>query len=892
MDGVTAEPVALSSTRTLLALVLAPSRLQLYAAGSRRCIVDEDVKEAGAAARIRLSECSRWLAWAGATGTLRVFGLVRVLDGEESGRATIVPRLSVRLDAPVGGLAWHCTALGHGPPQLASGDARGEVRLWPTADAAHGRVLLAAEGSPIVQLECDSARGLLLASTHARSTLVALGDLAAGARGAQQQPDDGAGAVRPIGKAKRDGPHGACFLDATLAPSPSAAIVASRPGRRLWLVGADGAVLSTLRLTPPPLAPAPPSGSVPLADVTDSTPSSLLPAGDGGGGGGGGELSFGRLLAVPGLGLVISYGGSATDGHVCVVDADAVTVLDVARLAAPVLDVACLGFSPCSADQTMEHARAAAPQHALHHVTEHARAAAPDQAPESASERAAARIELLVLHAAPPRLLRLILTARAAAALSDGAGSPSSGETLHAPPVAAAIGTTAPDTAQVPGGALVPGGVDQQWRSPLPDGADGDVAACAPAPNTADGFAAAAVAVDAMRTTPKKAGVRAGDGPVARRQPSVVRRITNMALIGAPPTTTHTHTLTASTEADMGRPPIAAASSVAPSAVAGETPNSMAMGVSAAAAAAQGSSGSVWALAPGMLPGPGHSNGRARAETGSAVGAVADSAVLSWREGLEIALQETVRDPTAGQAGSGWQCDESHPLVTAARAQAPRAGADALAAPKAPAKPAKPATRSRAATARPVGHPHTERSPSLQSTLPPLLTSWLHSGRAARALVVLVLHGWRTRWRNGALAHALERHGSRVRLEQWPALLVLARHADGGSTLAFAAASATTIAAADDATGTGAVGAAAVSGSAAVRARAATDCFARPPWGGASATLLLLRGMLGSQSPTVCLGVLRRQPVLADRLPPRGYVELMHAVQRENRARGGAASVS
>ena len=39
--------------------------------------------------------------------------------------------------------------------------------------------------------------------------------------------------------------------------------------------------------------------------------------------------------------------------------------------------------------------------------------------------------------------------------------------------------------------------------------------------------------------------------------------------------------------------------------------------------------------------------------------------------------------------------------------------------------------------------------------------------------------------------------------------------------------------------------------------------------------------MSETQPASVCLGVLRRQPQLAQRLPPQGYVELMHAVKRE-----------
>ena len=39
--------------------------------------------------------------------------------------------------------------------------------------------------------------------------------------------------------------------------------------------------------------------------------------------------------------------------------------------------------------------------------------------------------------------------------------------------------------------------------------------------------------------------------------------------------------------------------------------------------------------------------------------------------------------------------------------------------------------------------------------------------------------------------------------------------------------------------------------------------------------------MLAVQPAGVCLGMLRREPRLAERLPPAGYVELLHAMQRD-----------
>ena len=59
------------------------------------------------------------------------------------------------------------------------------------------------------------------------------------------------------------------------------------------------------------------------------------------------------------------------------------------------------------------------------------------------------------------------------------------------------------------------------------------------------------------------------------------------------------------------------------------------------------------------------------------------------------------------------------------------------------------------------------------------LVGYLKSGRAARALVALLLLGWTCGWRDGALRDGLRRGASRLALEQWPPLLMLSRLLDG-----------------------------------------------------------------------------------------------------------------
>ena len=172
-------------------------------------------------------------------------------------------------------------------------------------------------------------------------------------------------------------------------------------------------------------------------------------------------------------------------------------------------------------------------------------------------------------------------------------------------------------------------------------------------------------------------------------------------------------------------------------------------------------------------------------------------------------------------------------------------------------------------------------------------------------MLALLLLGWRSRWRDGLLRMVIETYGGKLALEQWETLLKAAKHADGGSArsglIARAAAAGAAASERGNVVSPGAVDRrvglgpgygddeeedddeeeedeeadvdAAPIGMAPDASMAEDDS--------SRATVLVLRGMLLAQPASVCLGVLRRQPSLASRLPPSGYVELLHAVRRE-----------
>ena len=151
--------------------------------------------------------------------------------------------------------------------------------------------------------------------------------------------------------------------------------------------------------------------------------------------------------------------------------------------------------------------------------------------------------------------------------------------------------------------------------------------------------------------------------------------------------------------------------------------------------------------------------------------------------------------------------------------------------------------------------------------------------------------GWRYGWSDGSLARALATLAIQVRIDQWPALLAAAQHAAtaagrarspsaaGGACSGDARARDARARDAPEEASRAAHGAA--SGPGAARA-----CLATPR--SRSATLMMLRAMLATQPASVCLGILRREPALADGLPPRGYVELLQAVRSESTEEGAA----
>ena len=762
-------PVAVSASHTLLAVAYAThARLQLFAAVSRRSLFFDRLpiphgtgarKEppASAASVIRLSEHGDLLAWCDSAGRLSVFALTGAIA---TGRAADVTHLLHRwLPAPGAALAWHCSTAG--TPRLASGDAKGEVRLWQMGDASNpagsGRILLQGEGSAIVQLECGG-RGLgdsgyngpvLAASTHARTTLLPLptNDFAA------QDLDP----PRVVGKAKREGAYGACFLNADLDVCPSARLVASRPGRRLWLVDAGGAVLSTLKF-----------------DVSSGCGGGSR--NDGGSSGRGGDSSssgaagsvsglgpVGRLCAVAGLSLLVAWGeapptaastrtpcesscgidrgGSSPDGSahggvtangsagatppaagdgcICLMDPNAVRVLDTVVVAPPVHSVACVALTAARGEA--KSSSSAPPSH---------RPAAPGGSPRL--------LEILVVHGDAPRRMQTLFLH----------GIPPEEDKQAAP----SAGRGSEDLATRPAEASAPSAVGSQGAHAMPPSTDRRLSTelLSPDPQEA-GF----VASDPWEASPPLAEKRATATVALRRKPSIVRTISHGRGIS-------------------GRRRVTSGSDASAPGSGGITSSS-----------SNGSRNISQDTTPALAP-----LGRRSAATlapGGDPGGASDAAALSWTEGVALALAD---------------------------------GA------------------------------------SLASTAAPAESRWMHTkASAARGVLALLFLGWRTGWRDGALQRQLTRVTGHVALEAWAALLSAARHADGSGR----------------------------SSPSAERGMHETRGLrdAPPTDGPPCATLLMLRAMLVAQPPSVCLGVLRRQPRLADGLPPEGYLELLQAVRRE-----------
>jgi len=613
--------------------------------------------------------------------------------------------------------------------------------------------------------------------------------------------------------------------------------VIARPGRRLWLVGADGGVLSTLRLAgSPTVEPAPSSHPLPPAAAGGSG-SAVEDAGLDSATTGAATataVSLGRLSAVPGLGLLLSWSEGRATGHICLVDPNAVTVVSAASVAPPVWNVVCLGLVDAAA--AMPSGLAPDNTAILGATWQQSSTAPPDELSRMLMVRA------VVVHGSPRRMSQVQLSCacphqdpppavdqwpQAAAQCSEERGA-----TLQAvlDAVVETPGDDASGAERVVAAALTANGVVDansagqggSERDGVPSSEDGTAMAGRQI------FEAAPVSTEALNG---RAGTSTLEG-VARR-PAIVREIAAQCAA-------------AEGGDEVEQPTAAPPASSSPAAAAPRHPSAPpprrpSMPHQAAVATAGAPLAST--------------NGRA------AGGSASLARVLSWPEGLALAVSELAAH-AAGPVSCGRNCDTSAP--PSGQGDGASAGG------------AEGALYSRMAAAV---------TPSLPRHA--LLRAWLSGGRPASALLVLTLQGWQDGWRDGALACALASAAARLRVDQWTALFRLARHADTPqlqSTTAPSLAITTVPAAAPGSDRAGwARALARLQANAGGRAAqlAAVD----------GATLLMLRAMLSAQPAAVCLGVLRGQPALVDRLPPRGYTELLRAVQQQSGLMhmGGAA---
>ncbi|KAL1507136.1 hypothetical protein AB1Y20_007989 [Prymnesium parvum] len=294
-------PLALHASESGLALLCAPCRLLLFSAAHRRLSLDVNLSAeqrlASECTCVQLSADATWLAWSDPSVGLCASPLLPVHLASQRGQPTPPPPFGAPRCAALH-LAWHRLEAA-AELQLLSAEPDGGVRLWhpERRDAAGDGALVHEAGGRVVQL--DARRGWLLVSTHTRAVLVAL----------PSSPGAGATLELPVGRASRDGSYGACFLGEELEAAggvPGAVAIAARPGCRLWMVGADGRVLSTLKLQPRATEP-----------------------------------SFGRLLPLGELGLLLSWG----EGQLYLVEPLAVRVAVAAEVEAPLHAVACVGVA-------------------------------------------------------------------------------------------------------------------------------------------------------------------------------------------------------------------------------------------------------------------------------------------------------------------------------------------------------------------------------------------------------------------------------------------------------------------------------------------------------------------------------------------------------------------
>ena len=177
-------PLALHATDTALAIVCAPCRLLLFAAASRRLLLDVTLPGeqllGGTGTCAVLSDAAAWLGWADPAIGLCASPVPQpsshaAAGGGGAAGSTAAAALCVpNIDAVQ--LVWHRDTLG--ALQLVSAEASGAVRLWhPEAALLDGEVagdgaVLHDADTAIVQL--DARDGWLLVSTLARSVLIAV----------------------------------------------------------------------------------------------------------------------------------------------------------------------------------------------------------------------------------------------------------------------------------------------------------------------------------------------------------------------------------------------------------------------------------------------------------------------------------------------------------------------------------------------------------------------------------------------------------------------------------------------------------------------------------------------------------------------------------------------
>lgn len=313
-------PLTLHATDTALAVVCAPCRLLLYAAATRRLLLDVVLPAgqplAGADTVVTLNAAGTWISWADAAAGLNavpVSGLRRSASCHSERQGTDIDAPTFCVPAvEVIRMVWHHSADATGGVQLVTAEADGSIRLWqPELDGAHvdDSLLLSKTDAPVVQL--DARDGWVLVSTLTHSMLISI----------STRTEEGGPEERPIGKAKRDGSFGACFLSgsqllASHIGKVGAVLVAARPGARLWMVNDDGRVLSTLKLQ------------------------AAMP-----------DLSFGRLAMLAELDVILSWSNS----FVCLVDPISVRVVASRQVEPPVCGVACVGISKANgSERTIE----------------------------------------------------------------------------------------------------------------------------------------------------------------------------------------------------------------------------------------------------------------------------------------------------------------------------------------------------------------------------------------------------------------------------------------------------------------------------------------------------------------------------------------------------------